>query len=130
MNSLTRRLLLAGALVLGVAGAPVLAAAQRSPVEDAHPEVKELVLDGVENVDKSELKRNIATSESDCTNMLAKIFFCWFTKAPAFYNREYLDREDLRADLLRIRVFYYLRGWRSTQVDTSVVADGDGVKVT
>jgi outer membrane protein assembly factor BamA len=130
MNSLTRRLLLAGAVVMGVAGAPVLAAAQRSPVEEEHPEVKELVLDGVVSVDKSELKRNIATSESGCNNMLAQIFFCWFSKAPAFYEREYLDRDDLRADLLRIRVFYYLRGWRDTQVDTSVVADGDGVKVT
>ena len=130
MPSLPRRLLLAGALALGAAAAPVPAAAQRSPVEQEHPEVKKLVFDGVESVDKSELKRNIATDESGCINLVVQIFFCWFTKAPAFYEREYLDREAMREDLLRIRVFYYKRGWRHTQVDTSVVPDGDGVRVT
>lgn len=130
MPSFPRCLLLAGALTLGAAAAPATAAAQRSPVEHEHPEVKKLVFDGVKSVDRSELKRNIATDESGCMNLVVQVFFCWFSKAPAFFEREYLDREAMRADMLRIRVFYYKRGWRDVTVDTSVVADGDGVRVT
>lgn len=125
-----RRLVTAGALALAAAWTPVLAEAQRSPVDLEHPEVKDLVLDGVESLDRSELRRNIATSESGCVNLLAQIFFCWFSHAPAFYEREYLDREEMKADMLRIRVFYFKRGWRDTQVDTSVTPNGDGVTVT
>src|SRR5687768_12226371 len=125
MSLIPRRLLLAGALALGAAVTPVSAAAQRSPVERDRPEVKKLVLDGVENVDRSELKRNIATDASGCVNLLVQVFFCWFSKAPAFYEREYLDREEMKQDLLRIRVFYYKRGYRFARVDTSVVANGD-----
>lgn len=120
----------AGAFAFAAAVTPVTLAAQRSPAQQEHPEVKELNLEGVESVDKSELKRNIATSESDCVNLVAELFFCWWTHSPWFYEREYLDREELRQDLLRIRVFYYKRGWRNTRVDTSVTEKGDGIAVT
>ena len=125
-----RPLLAAGALALAAATMPIPAAAQRSPVEQEHPEVKSLRFEGVESVDRNELERNVATSESECINVVAQAFFCWFTHAPAFYRRAYLDRDELREDLLRIRVFYYKRGWRDTQVDTTVTPNGDGVTVT
>ncbi|HEU5175306.1 MAG TPA: BamA/TamA family outer membrane protein [Gemmatimonadaceae bacterium] len=124
------RLVLAGAIALASAGITVSSEAQRSPVEQEHPEVKDLVFDGAASIDQSELKRNIATSESSCTNLLAEIFFCWYSHAPAFYQRAYLDREEMKADMLRIRVFYFKRGWRDAVVDTSVTPNGDGVTVT
>ncbi|HEX5581461.1 MAG TPA: BamA/TamA family outer membrane protein, partial [Gemmatimonadaceae bacterium] len=37
----------------------------------------------------------------------------------------YLDREELARDVLRIRVFYWQRGYRSAQVDTIVAPRGD-----
>lgn len=128
--SLFPRHLLLLAVALCALALPAAASAQRSPVEQDHPEVKELVLAGVESVDRSELKRNIATSESECLNLVVKVFFCWFSHAPAFYEREYLDREEMRRDMLRIRVFYYKRGYRHTTVDTSVTPNDDGVTVT
>lgn len=124
------RLVIAGALALATVGTPVLAEAQGSPVEQEHPEVKDLVFDGANSIDQSELKRNVATSESSCVNLLAEIFFCWYSHAPAFYERAYLDREEMREDMLRIRVFYFKRGWRNATVDTSVTPNGDGVTVT
>jgi outer membrane protein insertion porin family/translocation and assembly module TamA len=105
-------------------------AAPRSPVEKEHPEVKDLKLVGVQSVDPKELERNIATDESECVNLLVQTLFCWWTHAPAFWQRHFLDREELKRDVLRIRVFYWKRGYRHTEVDTLVTPNGDGVTVT
>ena len=112
--------------------APVSLGAQsaRSPVEQEHPEVKKLVLAGVHSVDPKELERNIATDQSECVNLLVKVLFCWFTHAPAFWQRYHLDRDEMKRDLLRIRVFYWKRGYRHAEVDTLVTPNGDGVTVT
>jgi outer membrane protein insertion porin family/translocation and assembly module TamA len=120
--------LVAGWLVL--APIPVGAQSARSPVEQEHPEVKDLVLVGVQSVDPKELERNIATDQSECVNMLVQALFCWWTHAPAFYQRYHLDREELKRDVLRIRVFYWKRGYRHAEVDTLVTPNGDGVTVT
>jgi outer membrane protein insertion porin family len=102
----------------------------RSPVEREHPEIKDLVLNGVTAVDRAELERSIATDESECKTLLLKVLFCWFSHAPAFWERAHLDREEMKRDILRIRVFYWKRGYRHTEVDTLVTANGDGVTVT
>ena len=116
--------------VLALAPRPLGAQLQRSPVEQERPEVKKLVLAGVTAVDRQELERSIATDQSECVNLLLKVLFCWFTHAPVFWERYHLDREEMRRDLLRIRVFYWKRGYRHTEVDTLVTANGDGVTVT
>ncbi|MDQ3515186.1 MAG: BamA/TamA family outer membrane protein, partial [Gemmatimonadota bacterium] len=52
-------------------------------------------------------------------------------KSRYFYEREYLDRDELVRDLLRMRVFYWKRGFRETQVDTVIAPrDKDKVAVT
>jgi outer membrane protein insertion porin family len=119
-------------IAAGLALAPMSLGAQRvrSPVELERPEVKDLVLAGVKSVDKAELERSIATDESECINLLVKVLFCWFTHAPAFFERYHLDREEMKRDVLRIRVFYWKRGYRHAEVDTLVTANGDGVTVT
>ncbi|MFN2565297.1 MAG: POTRA domain-containing protein, partial [Gemmatimonadaceae bacterium] len=127
------RLWRAWALVAaGLALAPLSLGAQRarSPVEQERPEVKKLVLAGVKSVDPKELERSIATDQSECKTLLVKVLFCWFTHAPAFWERYNLDREEMKRDVLRIRVFYYKRGYRHTEVDTLVTPNGDGVTVT
>jgi outer membrane protein insertion porin family len=115
---------------LALAPVPLGAQLARSPVEQEHPEVKKLVLAGVKSVDPKELERNIATEPSQCINMLVNALFCWWTHAPAFWERHHLHREEMKRDILRIRVFYWKRGYRHTEVDTLVTPSGDGVAVT
>jgi len=96
--------------------------------DERGPEVKNVVLQGVKSVDKEELEKSIATDESGCKNLLVKPI-CLFTKSSGVYDRYYLDREELRRDVVRIRVFYYQRGYRETKVDTTVTAKKGGVEV-
>ena len=94
------------------------------------PEVRSLVLRGVKSVNQDELLQSIATSESRCKGMVMYPF-CAITHSRRFWNLEYLDRTELRRDLLRIRVFYWKRGFREAQVDTTVAPRGeDAVAVT
>ncbi|HEX6052988.1 MAG TPA: BamA/TamA family outer membrane protein [Gemmatimonadaceae bacterium] len=94
------------------------------------PEVRSLELRGVESVDRDELLQSIATSESSCKSLLL-FAFCPLSHSSLFWDKEYLDRTELRRDVLRIRVFYWLRGFREAQVDTVVDRRGrDAVNVT
>ena len=104
--------------------------ARRDPEMEA-PEVVDLDLRGVENVDDDELRESIATTASSCNSLLYRYTACLFTKSSAVYTRRYLDREELARDVLRIRVFYWRRGYREAQVDTLVQErDGNEVAVT
>ena len=55
--------------------------------------------------------------------------FCLVSNWSLFKERHYLDRTELRRDILRIRVFYWKRGWRDAQVDTAVTPKDGGVRV-
>jgi outer membrane protein assembly factor BamA len=55
---------------------------------------------------------------------------CPFYKGEVVYKRAYLDPTEFRRDVLRIKLFYYERGYREAQVDTAVVDAGtDRVRV-
>ncbi len=88
-----------------------------------HPEVVNLTLKGVKVVRQDDLRNNIYTTASYCNSLLLKPF-CWISKSKYFYTREYLDHQELQRDVLRIRVYYWKRGYRETQVDTVVVPRG------
>lgn len=120
--ALLRALGALGALVATVAVAHPLAA-QRGDQEREAPVVKAVNLRGVHAVDAAELRNSIATTASRCRSILLQPF-CWFSHSPYFYQREYFDHTEFQRDVLRIRVFYYRRGYRDTQVDTSVVRSG------
>ena len=92
--------------------------ARRDPEMEA-PEVHDLRIRGVHAFDEGEVRNSIVTDESGCNSLLYSAI-CLFTKSSAVYTRQYLDREELARDLLRIRVFYFLRGYRDAQVDTLV----------
>jgi outer membrane protein insertion porin family/translocation and assembly module TamA len=72
---------------------------------------------------KADLLQNIYTTASYCNSFILKPF-CWISKAHYFYTRKYLDHKELQRDVLRIRIFYWKRGYRETEVDTAVVARG------
>ena len=124
------------AYALGIASALVTAdrttSAQGSPDQSQteRPEVRALTLSGVRSVDRAELLQSIATTASRCKSILLQAF-CPITHSERVWQKRYLDRTELRRDVLRIRVFYWKRGFRDAQVDTVVAKrGGDQVAVT
>ena len=61
----------------------------------------------------------MATGETSCTSTLLSPF-CWLTNWGFAHDRAFLDTRQLSADLLRLRLFYRRRGYRSVRVDTAV----------
>jgi outer membrane protein insertion porin family len=87
------------------------------------PEVVNLTFKGVKVVKREDLAQNIYTTASYCNSVILKPF-CWISKAKYFFTKKYLDRKELERDVLRIRVFYWKRGYREAEVDTAVVPRG------
>ncbi|HEX2779702.1 MAG TPA: BamA/TamA family outer membrane protein [Gemmatimonadaceae bacterium] len=105
-------------------------AAQASDADQPdNPEIVKLTIRGVKAVEKGELQQSIATDESHCRGLILTPF-CWISKSPAIYAHNYLDRTELRRDVLRIRVFYWKRGYREATVDTVITPKAGGVAVT
>ncbi|HUF26074.1 MAG TPA: BamA/TamA family outer membrane protein [Gemmatimonadaceae bacterium] len=120
---------------LAVALGPLRPAqAQERAPEVEHPEVVELVFTGVSSVDKGELALSLETRQTECKNLLFQVFlFCTVTTSPVFLEKYYLERTELARDMLRIRIFYWRRGYRESAVDTAVIplsVDGQKVRVT
>ena len=103
------------------------AAAQRARGDDQmeRPEVRSLSLSGVRSVDRDDLLQSIATSASRCKTVLL-FAFCPLSHSDRLWEKRYLDRTELRRDVLRIRVFYWLRGYRQATVDTVVAPRAGG----
>ena len=116
------------AFLLVAAGGNLEAQAQTDRNEHESPEVTKLSIEGVHHVSKSQLEQSIATRASSCKSFLLEPF-CLFSKSELFVNKHFLDRAELKRDVLRIKVFYWKRGYRSASVDTSVARHDDGVKV-
>ena len=119
---LSRRLGRAALVLVASAFASASAPAQDAPRRDFSPtpEVKRLVLAGVSDaIDEDELRANIYTTATSCKSAVLSLV-CKFSRWQALENRKYLDRQELQRDVLRIRVFYYKRGFREAEVDTSV----------
>ena len=117
---------LAPVAVLALASATLAAApaiAQTTRGTSGNPEISRLTLKGVHAVDPDELRLNISTDESHCTSVLLRPI-CLFSKSPLFYKHVSLDRAELSRDMLRVMVFYFTRGYRDAQVDTTVTPDG------
>jgi outer membrane protein assembly complex protein YaeT len=112
--------LLAGALFLAPAA---LNSQQSAPAAPSHPEVVNLTLKGVKAMKKADLLQSIYTTASYCNSIILKPF-CLISKSRYFYTKKYLDHKELERDVLRIRIFYWKRGYRETQVDTAVVPRG------
>ena len=77
----------------------------------------------MKSVKRSDLLASIYTTASYCNSFILKPF-CLISKSKYFYTRKYLDHQELQRDLLRVRVFYWKRGYRETEVDTAVVKRG------
>ena len=84
---------------------------------------------GVKNVDQHDLEKSIQTQASRCVSLFVQPF-CWISHSPIFWQKFYLDRDEFRRDALRIRVYYWKRGFREATVDTAITSKGRGVAVT
>jgi outer membrane protein insertion porin family/translocation and assembly module TamA len=115
--------------LLLAAATAALPAQARNPVRQSDPEVTKLTIRGVKHVDQHDLEKSIATQATRCRSLLLQPF-CLFSKSPIFVEHHRLDRDEMRRDVLRIRVYYWRRGYREATVDTTVGARGKGVNVT
>lgn len=89
------------------------------------PEVVDLEFTGAEAFRAQQLATAIVTRETRCPGILGlRLCFLGLGVEPA-----YLDREVLHMDALRLRVYYYERGYRNADVRAETAADGDGVRV-
>ncbi|HET7565936.1 MAG TPA: BamA/TamA family outer membrane protein [Gemmatimonadaceae bacterium] len=80
---------------------------------------------GVHSVNVDQLQASIATQPTRCKSALLAPF-CLFH---FFIEEHRLDHLELARDVLRIRVYYWRRGYRQTQVDTVITPQEGGVAV-
>ena len=116
---------LALALVASAFAAPSLAA--QLPHRDIAPapEVVSVEFKGATKaIDLVELQADIYTEPTRCRSFVL-VLFCRLTPYRGFEERHYLNRQELKRDVLRIRVFYYREGFREAQVDTTVTQLND-----
>ena len=116
---------LALALVASAFAAPPLAAQIHLRDVAPAPEVVSVQFDGATKaIDLVELQTNIYTEPTRCRSF-ALVLFCRFTRFRGFEEQHYLNRQELKRDVLRIRVFYFREGYREAQVDTTVTKLND-----
>jgi outer membrane protein assembly factor BamA len=104
------------------------AAVEDLPDLGESPRVERITFRGVEELRRHELSERIVTEQTRCRSFLLRPF-CALTDWRVITYREYLDREDLAADELRLRVHYFQRGFRLAEVRTELVPRGRGVEV-
>ena len=90
--------------------------ASAAPLRAQEREVKRISFEGATSFETELLRAAIVSSASACS------FFVMCTHA-------YLDPAVLRGDLVRLRLFYYQRGYRDATVTLDTVPHDEGVEV-
>ena len=106
------------AVALALDPRPVRAQINRVQTRE-RPEVRALIITGVSHADARDLEQNISTQATTCASFLFEPF-CLLSRSPTFQNRFFLDETEFKRDVLRIRVYYWLHGYRDATVDTTV----------
>jgi outer membrane protein insertion porin family len=111
-------------LVVAALVVPLPGRAQNADTSE-RPRVERIVFDGAEELDRNLLRRAIVNEESRCRAFLLRPL-CAIANWRAIEIRRRLIPEELEADALRLRVYYFQRGFRSTDVDSEVRPRPDG----
>lgn len=122
-----RHAALAAVVVLASMGTPGAAHSQ-APGASQNGRIIAVEFRGVSNVSRDDLASGLATVPSECRNVLYTPI-CWVTRSPIFTVRRYLDPLVLRRDVLRIRLYYWRRGYRDAAVTSRTERAKDGVRV-
>lgn len=105
---------------------PAFLAAQSAPGER---EVVALRFEGVRSFREEELRTAIETRESYC-KVPPPLSWAICSTFNLGREREYLDDPiTLEADAIRLRLFYFQRGFREAKVDVATVPKDDGIEV-
>ena len=109
-------------LVLSFAAAParVAYAQQADSVQ-----VRSLSFDGPRVIEDAILRTAIVSTKTTCINPALKPF-CAFGIG---LDRQYVDARVLAADIVRLRLFYYQRGYRHASVALDTARTGKGMDV-
>ena len=120
-----RAALFVGGLILLL---PLPTRAQTTTARDTLPFVRRVEIGGNAAFSDDEIRNAIATRASGCKSfVLAPL--CW-AGLDIFKRRERLDPRELRTDVARVRIYYYRRGYRQAQVDTTLVREKDQVDIS
>jgi outer membrane protein assembly factor BamA len=92
-------------------------------------DVASLTFDGASAINESDLKAAIFTRTSACRLVLLAPI-CRVSPTQLFTDRRRTTRDALGQDITTIRVYYWRRGYRDTQVDTILVPVARGVAIT
>jgi len=111
--------------LLAVAAAVFVAQPARAQVVDDSARIARVDLTGVSAFDEGLLRAAIVTSESRCS-MSALGPLCWLGVGR---EHQYVDPRVIEADALRLRIFYYERGYRDVIVNVDTTRVGDGLVV-
>jgi outer membrane protein insertion porin family/translocation and assembly module TamA len=100
-----------------------MAAQNTHDIQRESPEVRKLDITGVKHIDQRDLERSISTQGTRCRSLVLEPF-CILSHSGTFQERHYFDENEFRRDVLRIRLYYWKRGYRDADVDTSVAIIG------
>jgi outer membrane protein insertion porin family len=107
--------------------APNVAAAQADTANAPRPLVTKVELRGVKSVDVNQLAAGLVTKGATCRSPLY-LPICWITRSPMFTSRHHLDPLEFRRDVVRIRIYYWQRGWRDASVVARTERSSGGVR--
>ena len=120
------RFLWVGLTLAAILTLPLGAYAQTT-ARDTLPVVNRVDVEGNVAFSDDQIRRAIATRATGCKSVfLAPL--CWMG-IEAFERTQRLDARELRTDVARVRIFYFRRGYRQAQVDTSLVRASGKVDV-
>ena len=88
-------------------------------------EVTSLNFRGNQTFSDDALRTSINTRETECRSALFKLIPFCLLGADFSLSPHYLNERELRRDHARVQLFYYLRGYRETAVDTVLSRPSD-----
>jgi len=107
--------------------APAATQAQTDSAGASRPLITQVSLRGVKSVDINQLRAGLATKGTACKSPLY-LPICWISRSPTFTARHHFDPLEFRRDVLRIRIFYWQRGWRDAAVVARTERASGGVR--
>lgn len=103
------------ALLAALAVVPAPGAGQQQPTA---PDVEALTFEGNDSFSSGQLARSILSRGTGCRALVLQPF-CWVGAGFA-QDRAYFSQRTFRDDFYRLQLFYYQRGFREAQIDTTI----------